>query len=115
MSSARHQREGGQHLGQRRMLFVEAHVELLQVAYAGANVRHLVDGDRLAEGGATGQQEHHDEQQKRHDGNTEANRHRLPFYRGGQGKIGRGPAIRKHVPTNPGRARQQAVPALAAS
>jgi len=61
------------------VLFVEAHVERLQVAYAGANVSHFIDSDGFAEGGAPGQQEHHRQKQNRQDGNTEANGHRHPF------------------------------------
>jgi hypothetical protein len=40
------------------MFFVKAEVELLQVADAGANVGHLVDGDGFAKDSAACQNEH---------------------------------------------------------
>jgi hypothetical protein len=43
--AACYQRKGGQDFGERRMFFVKAQVELLQVADAGADVGHFVDGD----------------------------------------------------------------------
>jgi len=61
------------------MLLIQSHVELLQVAYAGANVGNLIDGDGFAEGSASSQQKHQSEQQQRQHGNTGANAHRNPY------------------------------------
>ena len=44
------------------MFFVEAQVELLQVAYSGADVGHFVDGDGFAKYGAACQDEHEREE-----------------------------------------------------
>ena len=56
--AACYQRKGGEDFGERRMFFVKAQVELLQVADAGADVGHFVDGDGFAKDGAACQDEH---------------------------------------------------------
>jgi len=45
------------------MLFVEAHVQLLQIADTGTDVRDFVDRDGLAEGGSPGEDCHQQEEQ----------------------------------------------------
>jgi len=40
-------------------------VRLLDVAQAGADVRHFVDGDGFVQRGAAGQQKHHQQQRRR--------------------------------------------------
>jgi hypothetical protein len=49
------------------VLLVQAQIEALPVAEAGADVRDLVDGHRLAAGGSTGQHRHQCEQRDRTD------------------------------------------------
>src|SRR5258708_21233353 len=58
VDSANDQRDRGQDFRQRRMLAVQAHVELLQIADAGADMRYFVNGDRLPQAGAARKQRH---------------------------------------------------------
>jgi hypothetical protein len=77
--SADSQRQCGQYLGERRVLFVEAQVEPLQVAQAGADVGDLIDSNGLAEGGAPGQHEHERQKQQGRDRNARTNGHESPL------------------------------------
>ena len=60
---AQNQRQCGQRLGKRRMLFVETQVEPLQIADASADMRDLVEGDRLPQRRTAGQYEKERQQQ----------------------------------------------------
>ncbi len=63
VDSSHHQGQSRQDFGKRGMLGIEPQIELLQIAYASPDVSHLINGDRLAQRGATGQDRHIQQQQ----------------------------------------------------
>ena len=48
-------------IGQRRMLFIHPHIQLLQVTYAGPSVGDFINRHRLSPSRSTRQQPHHEE------------------------------------------------------